>query len=379
MIKNKIDLLLLTKAKALSEDKKITCIIKASNYNSLKNLLVTRKIKIINEYLFIKSFLVQLSKEELEYFSRLVSVEYIYSVATACALMNVSKKILGINESSLSGRGIVTAIIDTGVSPHLDFCLGKKRLKKSIDFVNQRKSFYDDNGHGTFVCGVMAGCGAESGGKLAGVAPSAEIISLKALDKNGEAYSNKILDAMEWVFDNHKKEGIKVVCMSFGSEPLGFNDPIKSGAEALWQEGIIVVSAAGNSGPEYQTIKSPGVSSKIITVGGLDDNRFDNDEFHKELFEIADFSSRGPSFNRYKPDVIAPAVEISSCDRLGGYTKLSGTSVATPMIAGLMCLMCEKYPNLTPDKAKQLLIKNCNPIIFNKNIEGWGLPNFTNF
>ena len=123
------------------------------------------------------------------------------------------------------------------------------------------------------------------------------------------------------------------------------------------------MSAAGNSGPEFQTIKSPGVSSRIITVGGFDDNRFDDDVYDKKLFEIAEFSSRGPAFNRYKPDVVAPAVDITSCDRKGGYTKLSGTSVATPMIAGLACLILEKYPNLSPDKVKQLLVSNGDILI----------------
>lgn len=375
MIKSKIDFLLLTKVNSLSDGKKIKCIIKAKNVLALKNFLKNKKIEVYKEYLFINSFLVGLTKKEIESLSRLISVEYIYSVATANAMIDVSKKILGVNNVDVDGKGVTAAIIDTGVSPHFDFYIGKKRIKKSIDFVNNKNYAYDDNGHGSFVCGVMAGSGAESAGVLAGVAPQIDIISLKALDKNGEAYSNKILDAMEWVFENHKKENIRVVCMSFGSEPLGYDDPIKIGAEALWREGVIVVSAAGNSGPENQTIKSPGVSSKIITVGGIDDNRIGK-TFNRDYFEIAEFSSRGPAFNRFKPDVVAPAVDISSCSRSGGYTTLSGTSVATPMVAGLMCLLCQKYPNITPEKAKQMLIKNCKPITFNKNLEGWGLPDF---
>ena len=90
---------------------------------------------------------------------------------------------------------------------------------------------------------------------------------------------------MQWVYDNHKKRNIRVVCMSFGSEPLGYNDPIMSGAEELWKNGIVVVAAAGNSGPEFQTIKSPGVSSRIITVGGFDDNRISAEDFNEKFFE----------------------------------------------------------------------------------------------
>ena len=179
---------------------------------------------------------------------------------------------------------------------------------------------------------------------------------------------------MERVFEQSKMLKIKVVCMSFGSEPLGFNDPIMNGAEQLWKSGVIVVAAAGNSGPEFQSIKSPGVSRRLITVGGMDDNRFDEGGFSNALFEIADFSSRGPSFKGYKPDVVAPAVDITSCSKDGGYTKLSGTSVATPMIAGAMCLLCERFPDITPDEAKRKLLSVCKPITYNHNLEGFGYP-----
>jgi len=372
----KIDKSLITKTKTLSQDKKVLCIIKAGNFGKVKNFLNNEKIEIIKEYSFIKSFFVELNCEQIKKISNLFSVDYISSVATASMLMKISRQILKIDKVKESGKGVTASIIDTGVAPHLDFCLGRKRIRKSVDFINHLSDPYDDNGHGTFVCGVMAGSGAESAGKYAGIAPNADIISLKALDSNGEAYSNKILEAMEWIYDHHKKENIRVVCMSFGSEPLGYNDPIMIGAEELWKDGVVVVTAAGNSGPEHQTIKSPGVSPKIITVGGMDDNRFDG-EYDEKLFEIADFSSRGPAFNRYKPDVIAPAVDIKSCKDTGGYTILSGTSVATPMIAGLVCLILERFPRYTPDQVKYLLERFANPITFDKNLEGFGLPDIS--
>ena len=379
MISQKIDALLLNKTKTLSNDKKITCIVKTINFDKVKKILLERKYEILNEYLFIKSFVLKLTKEEIIFLSNNLNVQYINSIVSAKALTYLSKKILNVDKTELTGNGVTAAIIDTGVAPHLDFMLGKKRILGSVDFVNHKSYTYDDNGHGTFVCGVMGGSGAESVLKFSGVAPGCDIISLKALDKNGEANSNTILDAMEWIYNNHKEKKIKVVCMSFGSEPLGLLDPIMNGAEALWKEGIIVVSAAGNSGPEFQTIKSPGVSPKIITVGGLDDNRVDEITYNPAFFEVADFSSRGPAFNRFKPDVIAPAVDIKSCDRNGGYTILSGTSVATPMIAGMMCLLCEKYKDMTPDRAKQMLLRMCHPITYNKNLEGYGIPDFEKF
>ena len=370
----KIDNILLSRVVALDNEKKLECIVKAKNFSQVKKFLKQKNIEVLSEYLFINSFFVNVKKSELLNLSKSVSVEKIYSVSTASMMMNVSKKILGCDKTELTGKGVCVGVIDTGIAPHFDFYLSQKRVAGFIDFVGGAKYPYDDNGHGTFVSGVLAGGGNSSVGKHSGIAPQSKIYSLKALDKNGEAYSNKILDAMEWIFDNHKKKNIRVVCMSFGSEPLGYNDPIMVGAESLWKDGVVVVSAAGNSGPEYQTIKSPGVSTKIITVGGFDDNRFSEEDYDKSLFEIAEFSSRGPAFNRYKPDVVAPAVDITSCDRRGGYTKLSGTSVATPMIAGLSCLIIEKYPSINPDQVKRLLISNAEPVTYNRNLEGFGVP-----
>lgn len=377
MTNRKIDAQLLGKTLTLGGDKKLCCLVSAARFDELKRVLEDKKIEIINEYLFIKSFFISATKSQIIFLSRHASVKFISSNSTALALMNVSRRVLKLPQGPLSGAGIGVAFIDTGIAPHYDFCLGKNRIKGFVDFVDGKKEAYDDNGHGTFVAGVCAGSGVASGGKYSGIAPHCDIYSLKALDKKGEAYSNKILSAMEWVYVNHERLNIKVVCMSFGSEPLGLNDPIMSGAEQLWRDGVIVVAAAGNSGPEYQTIKSPGVSRKLITVGGMDDNRIDGETFSSSLFEIASFSSRGPSFRSYKPDVVAPAVEIVSCGLNYGYTSLSGTSVATPMIAGAMALLCEKFPSFSPDEAKRKLLSCCKPISYNKNLEGFGYPDLT--
>ena len=359
----------------LEEDKKWECIVKAYDFVRTKNILIHNNLEILDEYLFIKSFRVLATKRQLSYLSNISQVKYISSVSTASALMKIAKNILEIDSTDLSGKGKTVAFIDTGFYRHCDFSLGMNRLKYFHDFVGGVEMPYDDNGHGTFVAGVCCGGGALSAGKFSGVAPQANIISLKALDKHGEASADKILKAMEWIFDNHRQQKIDVVCMSFGSENLGYNDPIMNGAESLWNEGITVVAAAGNSGPEYQTIKSPGVSQKIITVGGFDDNRLSDGNVNERFFEIAEFSSRGPAFKRYKPDLVAPSVDITSCGIKKQYTSLSGTSVATPMVAGLCLLLLEKEPTLSPIEVKKRLIASCRPICFNRNLEGYGYPN----
>ena len=288
--------------------------------------------------------------------------------------MHVSKKILQTENCHHYAKDIGVAFIDTGISPHCDFMIGENRINCFKDFINNKDEPYDDNGHGTFVAGVCCGSGCLSKFRYSGIAPKANIFSLKALNSKGEANANKILDAMEWIFDNHKTKDIKVVCMSFGSEPLGANDPIMLGADALWKDGVVVVAAAGNSGPEFQTIKSPGISSKIITVGGMDDNRYDDENFNKSFFEIANFSSRGPAFRHIKPDVVAPSVDIISCGTSKFYTTLSGTSVAAPMIAGIVALLVEKNPNYSPNQIQNQLARLCQPLGFESNLEGFGLP-----
>ncbi len=371
----KIDKNLYNLITCLSNDNKVNCFIYYNKKYPLYNILKSNDIHIEDEYLFINALFCKASKEQIFALSKLSDVKYISSISVACCQMNVSKNILNVKDFKYSGRGINVAFIDTGISPHADFMLGENRVKFFKDFIDDKKTLYDDNGHGTFVCGVCSGGGYLSKFRYAGIAPKSNLYVLKALNKNGEATANKILDAMEWIFDNHEKENIKVVCMSFGSEPIGYNDPIMLGANALWRDGVVVVAAAGNSGPKENTIKSPGISPEIITVGGIDDNRFDEDSFNKDFFEMANFSSRGPALRHYKPDLVAPSVDITSCGTKNFYTKLSGTSVATPMIAGVVCLMLECYPNLSPREIKARLLRGCTSIGFDANSEGYGVPN----
>ena len=277
------------------------------------------------------------------------------------------------------GNNQTIAIIDTGINPHLDFVVPKNRIIKFVDLINNKNFPYDDNGHGTFVASIACGNGLKSGKKFCGVAPMANIVCIKALESTGETGAYKILEAMQWIFDNKIKYNIKVVCMSFGSSPIDKNDPLVVGAEALWNAGIVVVCAAGNSGPEMSTIKSPGVSTKIITVGGVDDHRDEYGGFVFENFEVADFSSRGPAYNYFKPDVVCPAVNIVGADYLGDYIKMSGTSVATPMIAGACLLMLNTNNKLSPNQIKVKLIKNCKKISSNYNNDGFGIAQFSDY
>ena len=378
---NKISNDLLRTVFISSYNESVECIVFSKNFKKLKNQIKNYS-EVIKEFPFISAIGIKLKQKEILELAKVNIVSFISKQTKVSAQINISKKILGVDSfynNYIFGKNLTIAIIDTGINPHLDFVIPNNRILKFVDLINNKNVPYDDNGHGTFVASIACGNGLKSGGKFSGVAPMANIISIKALEKNGETGAYKILEAMQWIFDNREKFNIKVVCMSFGSSPIDETDPLVVGAEVLWNAGIVVVSAAGNSGPNKSTIKSPGISRKIITVGGIDDKREENGNYDINNFEVAEFSSRGPSFNYFKPDIVCPAVNIIGADFNGEYTKMSGTSVATPMIAGACILMLGKNKNLNPNQIKIKLLKCCRKLTNDFNKDGFGICNFKNY
>lgn len=265
------------------------------------------------------------------------------------------------------GKGVRVAVIDTGVGPHLDFLVPRYRLAEFRDFVGGKAEPYDDNGHGSAVAGLAVGNGLTSGGRCGGSAPEAELVALKALDRRGEGSAFHILEAMQWVFDNRLRLNIRVACMSFGTRPLSRDDPLVLGAEALWQAGVTVVASAGNSGPKYGTVTSPGCSADIITVGAA---YFTEDGD----FAVPDFSSRGTEGEGpIKPELVACGVDVCCCAARGGYVTLSGTSMAAPTVAGYAADLISANPRLTPDRVKEILIGSALPPRRSDPAAGYGL------
>ena len=374
---NKIDPNLIKEVEFLEvNQKKLECLVYSNNFNLTKKYL-EKNFKYL-EFPFINAFGLKLDKNNIYSLANFNHVDYITSEAKVFAQIDIAQKIINVDklkEQGFTGKGVAVAVIDTGIYPHIDFIFPKNRIICFQDFVKNKNYAYDDNGHGTFVAGVIGGHG-NINSKYQGIAPSCNLISLKALDEKGETGAFTILQAMQWVYDNKDRYNIKVVCMSFGASPLKNNDPLLKGAERLWNSGVTVVAAAGNSGPEMETIKSPGISNKIITVGALNDKRDENGNFKVEDFDVAEFSSRGPAFNYYKPDCIASGVNIKGLKNdKTFFTKMSGTSVATPIVAGVCALLIDKYPKITPNQLKYILLKNCKSILNDKNIEGYGIIN----
>lgn len=303
--------------------------------------------------------------------------------------MNRAAQIIKLSEADaqgLSGKNIGIAVLDTGIGYHPDLCTpkGSNRVITWKDFVNHAKKGYDDNGHGSHVAGIIAGNGAMSDGKYRGVAPQSHLVSLKVLEKNGEGHIEHVFDAIHWLLTHYQEYGIRIVNISIGSargKQFTENSPLVKAVDALWEEGLIVLTAAGNHGPEPGSIGAPGISRKIITVGCCDPLLQKN---------ATDYSSRGPTGNCIKkPDIVAPGSQIISCKPLSFYLPCkkgpncyqtrSGTSMAAPIVSGSIALLLEKYPNLTNKEVKMHLKNSALDLGFEHARQGWGLLSLERF
>ncbi|MFI6940361.1 S8 family serine peptidase [Streptomyces sp. NPDC050418] len=252
-------------------------------------------------------------------------------------------------EAGLTGKGVKVAVLDTGYdTTHPDL---SSRVSASKSFI-AGEEVADGNGHGTHVSSTVGGSGAASDGKEKGVAPDADLAVGKVLSNEGYGDESEIIAGMEWAAKDVKA---KVVSMSLGSD-VGSDgsDPMAQAVDSLSEEtGALFVIAAGNAyGPG--TIGSPGAADSALTVGAVDAND-----------ERAAFSSQGPlvGSNALKPDVSAPGVNIlaarsSLAEGSGPYTSLSGTSMATPHVAGLAALLAQQHPDWSGRQLKDALMSS---------------------
>ena len=278
----------------------------------------------------------------------------------------------------ITGKGITAAVLDTGIYLHGDFVKPENRIRYFKDFVNGKKEMYDDNGHGTHVTGIIASAGRQPDGSRIGVAPEAAIVALKVLDRSGSGKMSAMIQAIDWLLQHHKEYDIRIVNISVGMPVKNAknpeNDMIVQKVEALWDEGLVVVVAAGNEGPAQYTITSPGVSKKVITVGAQEEHSYMKRGNKRETR----YSGCGPVPGTCvcKPDVVAPAGHILSCDnQTGAYKRRSGTSMATPIVSGVIALLLSSEPWLTNFDIKVRLMETSLDCGQPKNRQGWGALN----
>ncbi|WP_405831838.1 S8 family serine peptidase [Streptomyces sp. NBC_01176] len=250
-------------------------------------------------------------------------------------------------EAGLTGKGVTVAVLDTGVDVTHPDLAGRVFATKS--FI-EGQEVADRNGHGTHVTSTVGGSGAASDGKERGVAPGAALAVGKVLSDQGSGSDSQIIAGMEWAArDVHAK----VISMSLGStEPSDGTDPMAEAVDALSEEtGALFVVAAGNTGAP-SSIGSPGAADAALTVGAVDSDD-----------QPAYFTSGGPRYgdNALKPDLSAPGVDILAArsglvDGDGYYTSMSGTSMATPHVAGVAALLAERHPDWSGARLKDALM-----------------------
>ncbi len=287
-------------------------------------------------------------------------------------------------DQGITGDGVTVAILDTGIKNYKGLrkdTNNKRRVAAWQDIVRElnlinkygevpseaKFRVKDPNGHGTHIAGIIANSekGADDDNWM-GVAPDADLLPVRVLNKKGRGTYESVILGIQYVVENQEKYNVRVMNLSLVSEVQSpyWADPLNQAVTAAWEKGIVVVAAAGNVGSDPLTISVPGNNPYVITVGAFTDN-FTPTDWSDDY--ITPFSSAGPTHDAFaKPDVMAPGAHMVSLmaknsylakqypDNVFGnrYASLAGTSQATAVTSGVIALMLEEHPDLTPDEVK---------------------------
>ncbi|HWK73355.1 MAG TPA: S8 family peptidase [Povalibacter sp.] len=362
----------------------------------------------------------KLTRSEVERLSNELHLDAVYRVfqnARKRALLDQSIDVLQAATAhrgyQAQGQGITWAVLDSGIDPlhpHFGYGTARSNIANVYDCLKpgpvvewdpkQRpKIGVDRNGHGTHVCGIIAGGMPNLG--ISGIAPDVKLRSYKVLDDDGRGSDAKIIKALDHIYDLNRNASSLVihgVNLSLGGafdpETFGCGDtPICKQLRKLWRQGVVVVLAAGNEGYlELQqgedavglnvdlSIGDPANLDESIAVGSIHKSK-------PHLYGVSYFSSRGPTADgRCKPDVVAPGERIVSC-RAGAnpkvvlrnnlYVAMSGTSMAAPHVAGVVaCFLSVRKEFIGyPDKVKDILMHACTDLKRDRMHQGAGMPN----
>jgi subtilisin family serine protease len=336
------------------------------------------------------------------------------TTGTSLVRTQTTLSLLGIpiGTTTLDGAGASIAVLDSGIDTrHEAFrdALGLSRVAASIDFTGEGRTD-DPYGHGTHVASLAAGRGVAPSGAYQGVAPGAKLLNLRVLDSTGQGSVSGLLAALDWVLQNRALYNVRVVNLSLGTRAVDDyrDDPLCAAVRRLSDAGVVVVAAAGNSGHDsfgnkvYGQVHSPGDEPSAITVGAS--NTFGTDARSDDT--VTTYSSRGPTRgaladdggvahydNFVKPDLVAPGNKLIGAaaddnallashpelnvDASQAPTRrmmyLSGTSMATPVVAGAVAVVLQSNPALTPNLVKAVLSLTAQPLAgFNHLEQGAG-------
>lgn len=324
--------------------------------NSIKRKLTRMGFKTKYEIHFLKCICGSLPVRNFDNLKALVEINKIYYDDKIALMGKVFPPLNNTNNSIrmksqlLNGRGISIGFIDSGIYPRAAFMKPRRRILAFKDFVLDKRDPYDDSGHGTASIAAASIPAAEAG-----------IICAKAFDASDHGFCSDIMASMDWILSLKEKHNIKIVVLNFGKEvKFKSSDVLALAAETLWENGLLVISCAGNLGPEASTITSPGNNQKLLTIGALDEG------MEKPI--IFSWSSRGPvKGNIDKPDLAMPGFV--------GSEGLLGTSASASLAAGFAALLYEKKPDISPDDAKSLLKLCTSSLSELKQAQGKGYIN----
>jgi len=265
----------------------------------------------------------------------------------------------------IQGQGVTVAVVDSGVFNTSNL---QGRVLGNFNFNPAYHDGLDRYGHGTHVAGIIADDGTINGGQYMGIAPKANILNIRVSDDQGGATESDVVSGLQWINDNRTAYNIRVVNLSLNSSVAQSykTSPMDAAAEILWFNGIVVVAAAGNNGTA--TLYPPANDPFVITVGAT------ADKGTPSLLDdtVARFSAWGTTEDGFvKPDLVAPGSKIvaylpdnpllespkkhpaNQVD--ANYFRMSGTSMAAPVVSGAVALLLQSNPSLTPDQVKSRL------------------------
>ena len=297
-----------------------------------------------------------------------------------------------LHAQGITGAGVTVAVLDTGT---FSLVALNKTPDRQWRLLGQYNAIYDqmdgsrfnavptdDNGHGTHVTSViLSSAETTKPVKYNGIAPYANYLSIKAFDADGASSYLDVIRGVDWVVANKDAYNIRILNCSFSALPQSpyWDDPLNQAIMRAWQAGIVVVAAAGNTGPDPMTVGVPGNVPYVITVGAMSDNYTPDDGSDDAL---ASFSAAGPTVEGFvKPDLVAPgghmlglmlgntqiAVEHPEFHDGGIYFTMSGTSQATAVVSGIIALMLQANPSLMPDDVKCRLMASARPALDNNS------------
>lgn len=269
--------------------------------------------------------------------------------------------------AGFDGTGVDVAVLDTGIDKNHPDLAGK--VTAEANFTTD-PSPADGFGHGTHVASIVAGGGQASGGLRKGVAPGAKLMNGKVLNDFGSGLESWIIDGMEWASAN----GAEVISMSLAGGPTDGTDPMAQAVNQITESsGVLFTIAAGNIGFFGEgSVTTPGTATRAVTVGAVDKSNV-----------LAFFSGLGPRLGDFavKPDITAPGVDIIAARAAGTslgtpidafYTMLSGTSMATPHVAGAAAILKQEFPLSTPLELKSALVSTALPGPYSVYQQGGG-------